>query len=142
MRRIHILVLFASAMLSTQPMSAQKRPFDVDALLRIKRIIEPQISPDGKWVAFTVQTVDIALNTKPKQIWLVPVDGGGNPLQLTREGNNDRPRWTPDGRRLLFVSTRSGDSQIWIMDRDGGSPQQITHLSTEASGVTVSPDGK
>src|SRR5579862_9719611 len=52
MRRIHILVLFASAMLSTQPLSAQKRPFDVDALLRIKRIIEPQISPDGKWVAF------------------------------------------------------------------------------------------
>ncbi len=142
MRRIHFLVLFASAMLSSQQISAQKRPFDVDALLRLKRISEPQISPDGKLVAFTVQTVDVAQNTKPRQIWTVPLDGSGTPRQLTREGNNDRARWHPDGKKILFISTRSGGSQVWSMDREGNSPEQITKLSTEATGVLVSPDGK
>ena len=129
-------------MLSTQSVSAQRRPFDVDALLKLKRISEPQVSPDGKLVAFTVQTVDVAQNTKPKQIWIVPVEGGGGPRQLTRDGNNERPRWTPDAKRIIFVSTRSGNSQVWSMDREGNSAEQITHLSTEATGVLVSPDGK
>jgi dipeptidyl aminopeptidase/acylaminoacyl peptidase len=142
MRRIYPLVVFASAMLSTQQISAQKRPFDIDALLKIKRISEPQISPDGRWVAFTVQTVDVAQNTKPKHIYIVSVDGNGPPRPLTREGNNERPKWTPDSKRILFTSTRTSGSQIWSMDRDGVLAEQITHLSTEATGVTVSPDGK
>jgi dipeptidyl aminopeptidase/acylaminoacyl peptidase len=129
-------------MLSSQQLTAQKRPFDVDALLRIKRISEPQLSPDGRWVAFTVQTVDLAQNTKPKHIWIVPLEGDGIARQITRDGNNERPRWTPDCKRIIFVSTRSSDSQVWSMDPDGGTPQQLTHLSTEASGVTVAPDGK
>ena len=129
-------------MLSTQSISAQKRPFDLDALLQLKRLSEPQVSPDGKWVAFTVQTVDITANTKPKHIWITPLDGtAGSPRQLTREGNNERPRWTPDGK-IVFVSTRSGGSQIWKMDREGDNVRQITSISTEATGVLVSPDGK
>src|ERR1700731_1716944 len=127
MRRIHILVLFASAMLSSQQMSAQRRPFDVDALLRLKRISEPQVSPDGRLIAFTVQTVDVVQNTKPKHIWIVPVDGGGSPRQITRDGNNEPPRWTPDGRRIIFISTRSGGSQVWSMDREGNNAAQITN---------------
>src|SRR3954447_4062833 len=110
MSRIYPLVVFATAMLSIQQTSAQKRPFDLDALLKINRISEPQISPDGKWVAFTVQTVDVTQNTKPKQIWIVPVEGGGAARQLTRDGDNERPRWTPDGKRIIFVSTRSSGS--------------------------------
>ncbi len=121
---------------------AQKRPFDVETLLRIQRIGDPALSPDGKQVAFTVATPDLATNSLPKQIWLVPVTGG-TPRQLTREGtDNERPRWSPDSREIYFISTRGGSSQVWVMDADGTHPRLITRLATEAGGVLVSPDGK
>ena len=132
---------FAFLLLSTA-LVAQKRPFDVDALLRMKRIAEPQLSPDGKWVAFTVMTVDVTANTKPKQIWIVPVEGAEMPRAITREGSNERPRWTPDSKSILFVSTRGGSQQIWSMNPDGTNAKQVTKIATEASGVTISPDGK
>jgi len=121
---------------------AQAQTFDVATMLKLSRIEEPVLSPDGRTVAFTVQTVDVEKNTKPKQIYTIPVDGG-TPRLLTREGNdNERPRWSPDSKQIYFASDRSGSSQIWVMDADGGHARQITRLSTEASGVLVSPDGK
>jgi dipeptidyl aminopeptidase/acylaminoacyl peptidase len=121
---------------------AQKKPFDVNALLELKRIGDPQISPDGKLVAFTVQTVDLAANKKPVQVWIVPLDGG-TPRQITRDGeSNQRPRWSPDSKRIAYLSGRAGSSQIWMMDPDGGNPSQLTNLATEADGHLFSPDGK
>ena len=120
---------------------AQKQPFTVDALLSIARISEAALSPDGKTVAFTVERPDVAKNTRPKQIYTVPVDGG-TPVQITKDGNNQRPRWTPDGKRLVFISSRSGSNQVWSMNPDGADPKQITALAGDASGVIVSPDGK
>ncbi len=121
---------------------AQRRTFDVQTMLDLSRVSEPALSPDGKQVAFTVQTVDVEKNIKPKQIYVVPLSGGP-PLQITREGNdNERPRWAPDSKKIYFVSDRSGSSQIWVMDADGGHARQITRLSTEAGGLLVSPDGK
>jgi len=129
-------------LLCTAPAFAQKRPFDVETLLRIQRIGDPALSPDGKQVAFTVATPDLSTNSQPKQIWLVSVTGG-TPRQLTREGtDNERPRWSPDSRQIYFISTRGGSSQVWVMDADGSHPRLITRLATEASGVLVSPDGK
>ncbi len=120
----------------------QKRPFDVDALLQLKRVSDPQLSPDGKLVAFTVTTVDLAANKKPSQIWIVPLDGDVPPRPLTNSGSNERPRWTPDSKSIVFVSSRGGSQQIWSMNPDGGNARQITNLATEASGVTVAPDGR
>jgi dipeptidyl aminopeptidase/acylaminoacyl peptidase len=121
---------------------AQKQPFDVNALLKIARISEPQLSPDGKTVAFTVQSVDLNQNTKPKQIYAVPVSGGG-PRQITTDGDdNERSEWSPDSTHIAFISNRSGSAQVWIMNADGSSAKQITNLSTEAGGVLFSPDGK
>ena len=121
---------------------AQKRPFDVETLLRIQRISEPALSPDGKLVAYTVGTPDLDKNSQSKQIYTVPV-AGGTPRLLTHEGSdNERPRWSPDSKQIYFVSTRGGSSQIWAMDADGSRPLQLTKLATEASGVLVSPDGK
>ncbi len=123
-------------------LAAQKQPFDVQAMLKISRISEPQISPDGKLIAFTVQTVDIDQNTKPKQIYVMPVDGG-TPAAITTQGSqNQRPRWSPDSHRLAFISNRSGASQVWSMNADGSQPKQITSLATDADGVLFSPDGK
>ncbi len=137
MRRA-VIVCLASVL----TLLAQKAPFDVNALLGLKRISDPQISPDGRLVAFTVQTVDVPANKKPQQIWIVPLAGGA-PVQITHDGdNNTRPRWMPDSKRMAYVSDRSGSSQIWMMDPDGSNAKQITSLSTEADGVLVSPDGK
>ena len=123
-------------------LSAQKTPFDVQALMQLTRISDPQISPDGRTVAFTAQTVDLDGNKKPQAIYTVPVDGG-TPRQIANTGAvNERPRWSPDSKRIAFISDRGGSSQIWIMNADGTAATQVTRLSTEAGGVLFSPDGK
>ena len=137
MRRPVILLLASAAIVF-----AQKRPFTASTMMQLQRLADPQISPDGKWVAFTVQSVDVAANSKPMQIWIVPLDGGA-PRQITRDGTaNQRARWSPDSKRIAYVSDRSGSSQIWLMDPDGGNATQVTNVSTEADGVLFSPDGK
>src|SRR5215469_1345459 len=127
-RTIGLVAVCAAAL------SAARLPFTVEAMMKIHRISEPQLSPDGKMVAFTVQDIDLPNNTKPKQIWVVPVSGGA-PQQITRDGSmNERPRWMSDSKQIVYVSNRSGDSQVWMMDSDGGNSRQITTLSTEAGG--------
>jgi dipeptidyl aminopeptidase/acylaminoacyl peptidase len=118
---------------------AQTVPFDAHALMQLARISDPQLSPDGRWVAFSVQTVDVEKNTKPKQIYIVPL-AGGMPRKIADSA--ERPRWSPDSKKIAFVSDRTGSSQIWMMDADGANPKQITNLSTEAGGVLYSHDGK
>ena len=110
-------------------------------MLGIQRISEHALSPDGATVLFTVQTIDLAANTRPRQIWSVPADGGA-PRKLTSEGNNFRPRWSPDGKTVAFHSTRKDGSQIWLMNPDGSNQRQLTSLSTETGGLIFSPDGK
>ncbi|HVW86600.1 MAG TPA: S9 family peptidase [Bryobacteraceae bacterium] len=118
---------------------AQKKPFDTDALLRIQRISDPQLSPDGQTVAFAVSTPDVANNKSLHSVWSVPLAGGA-PRKLADQA--DRPRWSADGKRLFYTGTSSGSSQIWSMSPDGSGALQVTHLSTEAAGETVSSDGK
>ncbi len=85
----------------------QRQPFNVQTMLKLSRISEPVLSPDGKLVAFTVQTIDLDKNTKPKQIYVVSPNGG-LPHQITREGtDNERPRWSPDSKQLyLYFESR------------------------------------
>lgn len=121
---------------------AAKQPFTFDAMMKLSRISDPQISPDGTLVAFTVQTVDFPANTKPTQIWTVPVAGGA-PVRLTRDGSlNTRPRWSPDGKRIFYISNRTNSTQVWSMNPDGTDGRQVTMLPTEADGVSVAADGK
>jgi len=130
---LRLLIFLATALF------AQKQPFDASAMMQLARISDPQLSPDGRWVAFGVQTVDLEKNTKPKQIYLVPLEGG-TPRKIADSA--ERPRWSPDSKNIAFVSDRGGSSQIWIMDADGANPTQITNLATEADGVLYSHDGK
>jgi dipeptidyl aminopeptidase/acylaminoacyl peptidase len=137
MRRWFPLLLACAASLP-----AQKRPFDANTLMSLKRLADPQISPDGQWVAFSVQAPDAAANKKPTQIWIVPLEGGA-PRQITHDGDdNERPRWSPDSKRIAYVSNRAGSSQIWLMDPDGANAKQATNFASEADGVLYSPDGK
>ncbi len=140
--RIVARLLLLALVLRLAAVAAVKAPFTFDAMMKILRIGDPQLSPDGKLVAFTVQSVDLPNNAKPTQIYVVPVDGGA-PQRLTNDGTlNTRPRWTPDSKHILFISNRSNGSQVWSMDPAGAGPKPITNLPTEADGETVSPDGK
>jgi dipeptidyl aminopeptidase/acylaminoacyl peptidase len=121
---------------------AAKLPFDVQALLKVVRISDPQISPDGQWVAFTAQSVDFEQNTKPSQIWMVPAAGGQAKAVTHGDTHNERPRWFPDSKQLAYVSNHGGLDQIWVMKADGSGARQITRLSTEAGGEVISADGK
>ncbi len=122
-------------------MLAQAR-FDVHALLRLSRVGDPQLSPDGQTVAFTVTTVNEAENNKSTQIWTVPL-AGGTPRVLTTAGStNARPRWSPDSHEIAFISDRGGSPQVWLMASDGTNPHKVTDMAAGADGVLFSPDGE
>ncbi len=117
-------------------------PITVRDLFQFKRLADPQISPDGKLVAYVVGTVDLDANSSASTLWLAP-NAGGAPRQLTTTTKKDRhPRFSPDGRSILFESNRSGENQLWIIDLAGGEARQLTTIATEASTGIFSPDGK
>jgi dipeptidyl aminopeptidase/acylaminoacyl peptidase len=113
----------------------------IDDLFNVKRVADPQISPDGKMVVYVLTTVDLANNSTSSTLWLA--DGNSNPRQLTTTTKKDRhPRWSPDGKQILFESNRSGDNQLWVISLDGGEARQLTTIATEAGTGIWSPDGK
>jgi dipeptidyl aminopeptidase/acylaminoacyl peptidase len=122
---------------------AASRPIVVEDLFRLPRISEPRISPDGKQVVYAQATVDLAANKTVSNIWIVPSDGSSPPKKLTATDKKDsRPRWSPDGSKVLFESNRSGTSQLWVIDVGGGEARQLTTISTGAATGIWSPDGK
>jgi len=150
MRRLSIVlaVVVAFSPLALHAQSPDKRPFTFEDMMALKRIGGPQISPDGKWVVFSAVDVSLKENKKTPHLWIVPL-GGGEAHQLTSwpEGE-DRGRWSPDGKQMIFVSGHDGGSQIWMVNFDSasgqfvGDPQKLTNISTEADGEIWSPDGK
>ena len=145
MERIAVLCACLSALAVPAAVFAEgKRPMRVDDLFAFRRVADPQISPDGRLVAYAVTAVDLAANKTASSLWLAAAGGNSPPRQLTNApGKKDRhPRWSPDGRHLLFESNRSGDNQLWVIGLDGGEARQLTTVSTEAGSALWSPDGK
>ncbi len=131
-----------AAFLFIAPATAQKRPMEIADLFRFKRVADPQISPDGKHVVYQVTTVNLDENKSSTNLWLAATDGKTPPKQLTTTSKSDRhPRWSPDGKRILFESNRGGESQLWAIDLDGGEARQLTNLNTGAWNGIWSPDG-
>jgi dipeptidyl aminopeptidase/acylaminoacyl peptidase len=118
------------------------KPFTIDELIKIRRVADPQISPDGRSVAYTITDTDKAANRRTSQIYLISVDGG-EPRQLSNDkSSSSAPRWSPDGRLLAFISARDGEAQIWAMDVDSGEVKKISNVSLGASDPVWSPDGR
>ena len=119
----------------------QKQPITFKDLAAVHRLGGPQISPDGKWIAYEVGTPNLEANRVAHDIWLVPADGG-EARQITRGGSDMRPRWSPDGKRIAFLSSRDGEQQIYWINLDGGDANKLSSLSGGADNQLWSPDGK
>jgi len=146
-------VAFAIALLVTGSLASpgrlaaappEKRPLKIEDMFAFKRVAAPQISPDGKHVVYQLTSVSLKDNKSTTALWLAATDGKTPAKQLTDpKGKKDTsPRWSPDGKKLLFESTRSGGSQLWVTTPEGGDPVQLTDISTGASNGIWSPDGK
>ena len=118
-----------------------KHPIAFDDMIKMHRVAEQQISPDAKWVAYTVATPDMDANRNVTNIWMVSTTGGA-PQQLTQSGHDSSPVWSPDGKTIAFLSSRGGDSQVYLLSLEGGEAQRLTKLSTGADIAKWSPDGK
>lgn len=147
-RTFTFLVMMLGISLAVVSQAQQTTPpkFTVEEMLKLKRVADPQLSPDGKFVAYTVTDVSLEKNNRVNHIYLVPT-AGGQPLPIVRSDKaEDTPRWSADGRRLAFLSSRDGSSQIWVaaVGADGipGEPKKLTSIASEAGSVVWSPDGK
>lgn len=127
---------------ASPPAKAEVRPFRFEELAKARRVGGLSLSPDGKWVAYAVATPDVSENLSRSAIWLVP-SAGGEARRLTSGDKRDSdPRFSPDGKRVAFLSNRSGASQIHVVDLAGGEPVPATSFPTEVNGFKWSPDGK
>src|SRR2546429_2846925 len=120
MKRIGGVLVPSLLVTLVMSLSAQTRAITIDDYLALRSVGDPQLSPDGKWVAYTVTEHSLKDNRGSTRIWLADV-ASGSARQLTAGPGSDRqPRWSPDGRTLAFVSTRENGAQLWVLPIAGG----------------------
>lgn len=144
--RIHSLVRLAVlAAAFAAPLAAQSpRAIEPADLLRLRSVGEPQVSPDGEWVAYTVSRVDSTKDRRDSDIYMVRWDGTRTVRLTSSDEGESQPRWSPDGRYLSFVSSRQGSEsgQLWLLERAGGDAQRVTDLEEGVDDYAWAPDGR
>jgi Tol biopolymer transport system component len=131
--------------------AATKRPMTFEDLMQMKRLGDTAVSPDGKWLAYAVTTVDLVQNTKRAELWLQAIAGGADqpaPFKLAVGQPGDSGlQFSSDGKRILFLSSRDGGQQVWVADFDPATgatsnAKKLTAIATEADNTKWSPDSK
>ena len=122
--------------------SPHPRLMQLDDLFQIHKVSDPQVSPDGRFVAFVVSDASLADNLTRSEIWVTSVKGGGSRPLTTGTHRDAHPRWSPNGRWLLFESDREGGTQLWVMPAWGGEARRITGVMTGAYQAIWAPDSR
>jgi dipeptidyl aminopeptidase/acylaminoacyl peptidase len=139
MRTPHLLLLACGCALAG---SAAAAPFTVEDLVVLKRISDPQVSPDGRFVAFVQRDTDLEANGAHTSVWLLPLKPGAQPQRLLEgAGDDSSPRWSPNARTLYFLSRRSGSSQVWRLQLGDSKVQRVTDYPLDVGALKVSPRG-
>ncbi|MDQ3950236.1 MAG: S9 family peptidase, partial [Gemmatimonadota bacterium] len=127
---------------TSQPIA--KRPLRVGDLYRLRDVRDPQLSPDGAWVAYSVAAIDSAKDKSDSDVWMTSWDGGQTVRLTSSPESETSPRWSPDGRYLAFLSGRQEGkgAQLWLLDRRGGEAQRVTQVRGGISDYAWSPDSK
>ena len=136
--------LVAVAYSAAAAQGATRRPLVPSDVYRIKRVGDPQLSPEGDWVAYVVTSADSASNKNDSDVWMTRWDGSRQ-LRLTSTAESEsRPRWSPDGKYLAFTSARQGakGGQVWLLDRAGGEAVKLTSVKGGVGDYAWSPDAK
>jgi dipeptidyl aminopeptidase/acylaminoacyl peptidase len=135
----------AVLLLAVNADAAERRPVKVEDFSRFQDVADPQLSPDGEWVLYTLTSTDAAKDRRDSDVWLVKWDGSQRSRLTYSAENESSPRWSPDGRYISFLSSRPGDAkgtQVWVLDRTGGEARQLTHLKGRIASYDWSPDAK
>jgi dipeptidyl aminopeptidase/acylaminoacyl peptidase len=147
--RLLTLALSLSVGLGLAVAQAKLRPIHLDDLAKIRSVGDPQVSPEGKWVVFTVGTVDAEKDRRDTDLWMASWDGSQQiQLTSTAESGESQPRWSPDGRYLAFLASRGDEeekkkgSQVWLLNRAGGEAQKLTDIKGGVADYAWSPDSK
>ncbi|MGH7547562.1 MAG: S9 family peptidase [Gemmatimonadales bacterium] len=147
---ITVVLMFSTLTTAHAQATAEKRPLTVDDLFGLRDVGDPRISPDGRWIAYTVTVTDSSADRRETRVWIAPLDGGPALVMTAASSSASRPRWSPDGRFLSFLAERkSGDaaqdsepkSQVWVLDRRGGEARALTHVPQGVEDYAWSPDG-
>ncbi len=137
-----LLVLAGAAAAPLRAQATARHPFTVDDMLAMERISDPQPSPDGKWVAFTLRTTDLAANRGRTDLWIAATDGSSTRRLTEHPDADSHPRWMPDGSAIAFLSSRGGSSQIWTIAPKGGEAKPLSSFPVDVGGFAIARDGK
>ncbi len=143
-RSLGVLCIVFLLSLTGFSQAAKKRPITIDDYFKMKSVRNPVISHDGRWVAYTVSTLDLKKDKSEARIWMIPA-AGGEAIPMTAKGYSaSQPRFSPDGKYLSFIAkkTKEEKPQVWALNRMGGEAQALTKVKQGVSGHEWSPDGK
>jgi dipeptidyl aminopeptidase/acylaminoacyl peptidase len=121
---------------------AAAKGLTIDDMLAMQRVSDPEVSPDGKQIAFTVRDTDVDANRGRTDVWLAAIDGSSSKRLTTHAENDQGPQWSADGAWIYFTSSRSGSSQVWRIRPGGGEAEAVTKLPADVNGFKLFPDGK
>ena len=134
--------IIAACLLLTAATAPAQRPITFDDMAAIRRIGAPQVSPDGRWVAYDASTPDLPANYRHSAIYLVPAAGGESRRITDGVKQDEGPAWSPDGKTIAYVSDRDGGAkQVWMFDVATNASRKLTNLPGGAGSVKWMPDG-
>ena len=141
LKNLLLIVLFLITIEAVSQVT--ERPFNINDAISLKTVRSPQISPDGKWIAFTVSELNLEKDKSETRVWIIPVVGGDAIAMTSKDYSAGQPRWSPDNKHLSFLAAKNdGKTQVWTLNRQGGESQQLTKVIQGVSGHEWSPDGK